>query len=436
MVRFVAIVGSGPAGFYGAEELLRHVNVSVDMIDRLPTPFGLVRAGIAPDHQKTKLVVRSFERTAAHPRFRFFGNLEIGRVASVEELLRFYDAVIFAHGAAAGRRLGIPGEDKRGVFSAHQFVGWYNGHPDFAALDVHVPEEVVVAGNGNVAADVARVLLMPIKDLEKTDIARHALQAIRGSAARRVHLAGRKGPADGRFTSPELKELINLLGVDVRIAGGAEVFRGIDRASLSDNARKNLDLLHAAMERPQLGSGRSLIFHFHAAPTLVEGAASVQGVALRRADHSTTRLSCGLFVTCIGNVGLPFGGLPFHEQAGTVRNSRGRVEDEQGAIPGLYVTGWAKRGAAGTVGTNRADSQETCAALVSDLPGLPMRCGPPDHFYVNLRSRGCRIVSYGDWLRIDESEVRAGGGAKPREKYVHVEAMLHAAGQHPLPHDI
>jgi len=396
----------------------------VDMIDRLVTPFGLVRAGIAPDHQKTKMVTKAFERTAANPRFRFFGNIEIGRTISIEKLRSHYDAVVFAHGSALGRRLGIAGDDLQCVLSANEFVGWYNGHPDFALSDIEIPDSVTIVGNGNVAGDVARLLLKPVEQLARTDITDRALKAIAASH-RCVHVVGRKPIEDSRFSSPEFRELLEIPALDVSVASGSGALLGEPSPDMPDNAKRNVEYLREALKRPRANAGRQLIFYFGASPVESYGDRRIAGVKVAFKDGSTLRVPCGLLVQCIGNVGKAIDGLPFDETAGIVRNDCGRVKDDSlTVVPGLYVAGWAKRGAVGTVGTNRLDSLETCKNLVEDLAHLPARREDPDAMLRGLQLAGIRVFTYSDWLRINDVEIKAGNGIKPREKILETGTML------------
>jgi ferredoxin--NADP+ reductase len=424
-VYHVAIVGSGPSGFYAAEALLSSPDVRVDMFDRLPTPFGLVRAGIAPDHQRTKQIVRSFERVATNPRFRFLGNVQIGRDVGIDRVQECYDATVLATGARSDRKLNVDGETLPGSLPATEFVGWYNGHPDFADLDVNLATKTaVIVGLGNVTADLCRILLGPIEHFERTDIAEHALSRLRVSNIETVHVVGRKGPGEARFTNPELRELGRVPGLEIKIDIG-DLDR-VDVASLGENSRKNVETFAAfASSRGEVG-GKKLVFHFNKRPTRIVGTDRVVGIELEgdgtsRAEH----IECGLVVRSIGNQNEPFDGLPFDDRRGVIANAGGRVVRDGHIIPGMYVTGWAKRGPSGTVGTNRNDSQETCRALRSDLDlRVPKPPGLVEGMLRQLEWAGISVVNYADWIEIDQQEVSRGQAVKPREKFVRIEEML------------
>ncbi len=438
----VAIVGSGPSGFYAAEALFRDVeDVHVDMYERLPTPFGLVRSGVAPDHPKLKDVTAVYARLMADPRFSFLGNVEVGRDVALASLRDAYDAVILAYGAAGDRRLGIPGQDLAGCHSATGFVGWYNGHPDHRdrAFDLS-HETAVVVGQGNVAADVARILLQPAEDLASTDIAAHALDTLRRSRVREVHLVGRRGPTQARFTTKELRGLTTIRGCAVTV--DRTVMAEACRLELADkrnpNAAKNIELLDAVAARPD--ADRRLALRFLLEPEAVIGAARVERMVFRRtrlsgppfaqratATEERVAIECGLVFTSIGYRGRPIEGVAFDEERGVVPNENGVVASDDAADP-LYVTGWLKRGPTGIIGTNRADSIETVRQMLAHLPGRG-RKPPAARRAIHASLPGGAVVDAQGWAQIDEAEraegIRAG---KPREKFVRVADMLDCLG--------
>ncbi|ACL66768.1 Ferredoxin--NADP(+) reductase [Anaeromyxobacter dehalogenans 2CP-1] len=442
----VAIIGSGPAGFYAAEALLKRTDVAVDvdMFDRLPTPFGLVRGGVAPDHQKIKAVTRVFASTAARPTFRFLGNVRLGQDVTVDELRRHYHQIVYATGNESDRRLGIPGEGIERCTPATVFVGWYNGHPDYrhARFDLSVRRAAVV-GNGNVAVDVARILLRTRAELERTDIAAHALEALRESQVREVYLLGRRGPAQAAFSPAELRELGTLEAAD-------PVVDPADLAGLSDPAPGgNLEILRAFAARRPRPDARKLHLRFLVSPTevLPDAAGAVAGLRLERnrletrADGSvaargtgeTEVLEVGLVLPAVGYAAERIAGVPFDEKARVVANEDGRVVDpvRRTVFPGEYVVGWARSGPQGLIGEHRRASANVVAHMFADGAGLEARALPPRHAIDELlRARGVRPVSFVDWARLDEVEVARGArrGA-PRDKLVDVAAMLAILGE-------
>jgi ferredoxin/flavodoxin---NADP+ reductase len=426
----VAIVGSGPAGFYAAGSLLgADVPVEVDMFERLPTPWGLVRLGVAPDHPKIKSVSRAFEKISAQPGFRFFGNVEVGRDVSHEELCGHYDAVVYAVGAQSDRRMGIPGEDLPGSWPATEFVAWYNGHPDFQELEFDLSaERAIVIGNGNVAVDVARMLALTAEELAPTDTTDAAIEAIANSGIREIVMVGRRGPAQAAFTTPELQELGELAGADV-IVDAAE----LDGAEPTDtNAERNLDVLREFAAREPTGKPKRLVLRFFQSPVALNGNGRVESVDLVRNtldadlravptdEHET--LPAGIVFRSVGYRGVELPGVPFDERSGTVPNDRGRVE------PGVYVTGWIKRGPSGVIGTNKKDATETVEVLLEDLRDGPRKDRPAGEIETLLAERGIRFVLYPGWTSIDEIERTAGEKlGRPRVKLVTWDDLLEAA---------
>jgi ferredoxin--NADP+ reductase len=438
----VAIVGSGPAGFYSADFLLRDPrNVAVDVVERLPTPFGLVRFGVAPDHQGIKRVSAAFERIAKNPRFRFFGNVEIGRDLTLETLLAGYHAVIFAVGSATDKRMGIAGEDLPGSDAATSFVGWYNGHPDFQDRTFDLTSErVVVIGMGNVAMDVARVLVRRPEELADTDITEAALAALRESRVREVVLLGRRGPAQGAFDQAELADIAALPGVDVIIEGELPA---LDLAGFPTNVRKNVEYLRELAARPPRGASRRVRMRFLASPAEVLGGDRVRalrieqnqlveaedGSVVARGTGVFETLECGLVLRSIGYRGVALPGAPFDTKRGLIPNDGARVLGTDGKpVHGLYAVGWIKRGPSGLIGTNKSCAKDTVTALLSDTDSLLARPRASAQDLAELLANaGTRAVTFADWQRLDAIEVARGKAAgKVREKLVNVRAMLDA----------
>ncbi len=435
----VAVVGSGPAGFYAAGALLAaELPVEVDMIERLPTPWGLVRLGVAPDHPKIKSVSRAFERIAAQPGFRFLGNVEVGRDIAHEELLAHYDAVVYAVGAQSDRRMGIPGEDLPGSWAATEFVAWYNGHPDFQDLSFDLSgERAVVIGNGNVAVDVARMLALTPAELAPTDTTDAAVDAFNGAGIREIVMVGRRGPAQAAFTTPELIELGELEGTDV-IVDPAE----LEGAEPTDtNSERNLEVLREYASRAPRGKPKRLVLRFLASPVAILGEDRVEGIELVRnrlepdatgalravATGETERLECGIVFRSVGYRGVELPGVPFDDSRGTIANERGRV------APGVYAAGWIKRGPSGVIGTNKKDATETVELLLEDLRDAPRKDRAPEEIERLLVERGVRLVVYSGWTSIDELERAAGEKlGRPRVKLCTWDELLAAAGLHSI----
>jgi ferredoxin--NADP+ reductase len=450
----VAVIGSGPSGFYAAEHLQEqeHLEVQIDMYDRLPTPFGLVRGGVAPDHQKIKSVTRVYDKIAAHPEFRFYGNVEMGRDLTHEDLVAYYHAIVYAVGARTDRRMGIPREHLPGSHSATEFVGWYNAHPDFRHLgfDLSVQSAAVV-GNGNVAMDLARILASPPELLAATDIADHALQALAARRITDIHVLGRRGPAQAAFTNKELKELGELPDVDVIVDPAALELSPADQARLAaapDRTRdRNLEILREFAAREPTGASTRIHLHFLVSPLEILGRDRVEGLAvvhneLYESEDGSMRpqptdrrsvLPVGLVFRAIGYQGVPLPGIPFDAMTGVIPNEAGRIIDPRtGApVPGEYVVGWIKRGPRGIIGTNKPDSQETVRMLLADLAdGRLDKEDVPSRTVLErlLSERRHDFVSYDDWQLIDMLEQERGraSGDRPRLKFSRVEEMLHA----------
>jgi ferredoxin--NADP+ reductase len=453
----VAVVGSGPAGFYTVQHLFQapDLQVTVDMFDRLPTPFGLVRHGVAPDHQKIKSVTAVYHKLAGKPGFRFFGNVAYGRDITLAQLCSHYHQVVFCTGAQTDRRLGIPGEDLAGSHPATEFVAWYNGHPDYADLRFDLSHEgAVVVGVGNVAVDVARILCRSVEELAATDIADHALDALRASRVKVVHLVGRRGPVQAAFTNPEAKELGELEGTETSALAEELELDELSREALESGAdkstRRKVEILRGLADRRQPDRPRKLILRFLLSPVEILGddRGCVSGVRLvrnelYRADsralkaRATDRfetLKAGLVFRSVGYHGVPLPELPFREDWGIVPNEDGRIVEAPGsaALPGLYVAGWIKRGPTGVIGTNKADAQATVAGMLEDLRSgttlHPTQTGP-DLVPRRLADGGVRYVSYDDWLKLDALEVRAGRSqGRPRVKFTTREQIARALG--------
>lgn len=441
----IAVVGSGPAGFYAAEALLAaEPPIQVDVLDALPAPFGLVRYGVAPDHPKIKNIIARYEKTAAHPGFAFIGNVTVGKDISVDEMRRFYDAIVFANGAQTDRRLGIPGEDLTGSHTATEFVAWYNGHPDYQDREFDLSHEcAVVIGQGNVAVDVARILCKTVDELKHTDITARALDVLAESRVREVRMIGRRGPVQAAFTPPEMKELGEFEDCDLVVDPAELELNDASRAELEvlkwREAQKNYDLLHAAAGRAPAGKSRRLLIQFYRGPKELVGGPHLDGVVLEknalsgepgeqkaRGTGLTELVPCGVLFRSVGYRGVPLAGVPFDTKSAVIPNIEGRVMRDGQPLPGLYAAGWIKRGPSGIIGTNKPDSFETVKAVMADLPSLP-RCAEPSREAVLalLKSRSVRVVGYDDWRRIDAAEVERGVAAgKPREKFVSVEEML------------
>jgi ferredoxin--NADP+ reductase len=450
----VAIVGSGPAGFYAAEHLFKKggLHVEVDMFDRLPTPFGLVRLGVAPDHQKIKSVTRVFDRIAQNPCFHFFGNVEIGRDVTLDELKEHFHQICFATGAQTDRRMGIPGEDLPRSHAATEFVAWFNGHPDYRDCEFDLSaERVAVVGVGNVAVDVARILCRTPEELARTDIADHALEALRESKVRKVYMLGRRGPAQAAFTNPEVRELGELEGADIHVpAEEAE----LDPLSLKevassddDTLRKKVEIIQDFAKRERTGKPRLLTLRFLVSPTeLVAGEDG--GVRLMRlvrnalvdedgklgcrATAHTEDLPVDLVFRSVGYRGVSIEGLPFHERWGLIPNELGRVTDPESSrpLPGMYVSGWIKRGPSGVIGTNKKDGAETAAAMLEDVAaGSVLEPSRPDPATLDalVRERQPHVVTYQDWTRLDQIECSRGErDGRPRVKLTSRAELLEA----------
>ncbi len=437
----VAIVGAGPAGFYAADLLLQR-GAQIDLFERLPAPYGLLRYGVAPDHQNIKRAGAAFERTARHDSLRFFGNVEIGRDLSVEELLSDYDQVLLATGSASDRRMAIPGEDLAGSIAATAFVAWYNGHPEFSdhAFDLSGRRAIIV-GMGNVAMDVARVLVKRPSELATTDIAHYAHDALEKSAVREVVLLGRRGPAQAAFDQGELADIADLAGVEVVMDSDVSL-EGVSELPVA--ARRNVEYMATLPRKPSGAAERLVRLRFFAAPRALLGEAG-RVVALdiertelveregggvsARGTGELERLPASLVVRSIGYQASPLPGLPFDSKASLIPNVAGRVGKPGDVLSRCYVVGWIKRGPVGLLGTNKQDAKETVEHMLADAEqSLASREQRTSGRAVELlAARGARVVTFSDWLRIDEKERAAGSiKGKIREKFASLESLLAA----------
>jgi ferredoxin/flavodoxin---NADP+ reductase len=433
----VAVVGSGPAGFYAASALLSaDPPAEVDMIERLPTPWGLVRLGVAPDHPKLKTVSRAFERIAEQPGFRFLGNVEVGRDLHHEDLVRLYDAVVYAVGAQTDRRLGIPGEDLPGSWAATEFVAWYNGHPDYQQVEFDLEvERAVVIGVGNVALDIARMLALTNEELAPTDATDASIAAIEDSPIREIVIVGRRGPAQAAFTTPELHEMGELAGADVLV--DLADLEGVEPQGT--NAERNLAVLQELAAREPAGKPRRVVFRFFQSPVAILGEERVEAIELVRNELDANNravpteeretLPCGLVFRSVGYHGVELPGVGFDAGSGTIPNEGGRVE------PGVYCAGWIKRGPTGVIGTNKKDATETVEILLEDAAAGRLEPKPDATAAAVdalLADRGVRVVEYAGWTAIDEAERAAGEkSGRPRVKLCSWDELLAAASQAP-----
>jgi ferredoxin--NADP+ reductase len=443
----VAVVGSGPAAFYAAGALLTaDPPAEVDVLERLPTPWGLVRLGVAPDHPNIKAVSRAFEKIAQRSGFRFFGNVEVGRDVTHEELTRLYDAVVYAVGAQTDRRLGVPGEDLPGSWAATEFVAWYNGHPDFQELSFDLSgERAVVVGNGNVALDVARMLALTREELETTDTTDPAIEAIASSGLREILVLGRRGPVQAAWTTPELQELGELAGADVVVDPDELELDPASEAELEASTpivRRNIDVLREFASRQREGKPRAIVLRFRVSPGAIVGNGRVEAVELVhnrltsdgkgsvRAEPTDERetVPASVVFRSVGYRGVPLPGLAFDERRGTLPHDGGRVLDEAGSpLPGVYCAGWIKRGPTGVIGTNKKDATETVELLLADaadglLPSRDREAPPLERL---LADRGVEAVLYSGWEAIDAAERTAGEPlGRPRVKLRTWEELL------------
>ena len=444
-----AIVGAGPSGFYAAGQLLGAPDpvFAVDLYDRLPTPYGLVRSGVAPDHPKIKSVTRLYDKTAAHERFRFFGHVSLGDDISRADLLDRYHVVCYTLGTSIDKRLGIPGEELRGSHAATEFVAWYNGHPDHAGLEVDLrARQAVVIGAGNVAIDVARMLALAPSELEVTDTADHAIEVLSASGIEEVTILARRGPLQAAFTNPELLEMGELERADVEVIGGdLDELSAVALQDADKTRRRNTEIVQDYAARPKTGKPLTVRFHFLAAPVQLLGDDSghVRAVQIERnaiaprddgslAAHGTgihDEIPAQLVFRSIGYTGKPIGDIPFDERRGLIRNEGGRVTDPNGAhLPGEYVSGWIKRGPSGVIGTNKKDAQDTVNKILEDAVAGRQNQPIADDIEAMLATRAPRAVSWEGWQAIDAIETAAGAASgRPRIKLTDWAALRDAA---------
>lgn len=448
----VAVIGSGPAGFYTVSNLLKQSDlvVEIDMFEKLPTPFGLVRAGVAPDHQKDKSVTRAYDKSAASPSFRFYGNVEFGNHLHLDDLRRYYHQVVFATGAQDDRALDIPGEDAIGSHPATDFVAWYNGHPEFSdhAFDLEA-SSVAIIGLGNVAIDVARMLCKSVDELVTTDMADHALDALRTSKIKTVTILGRRGPAQAAFTPEEIREIGALRDTDVVVrpdeAALDEASRSVLAASADRNAAKNAEIIMEFSQWQSADRDKQLNIRFMVSPTEIitdsnnrvagirivknESFLGSDGSVRVRATQQEEILPVQMVFRSVGYRGVPLPEVPFDASTGVIPNVSGRVIDDQGQpVTGLYVVGWIKRGPSGVIGSNKTDAKETVTGMIEDAAAG--RCFQPQHPDIEsartlVASRQARLVDFNHWRELDDVEVRNGVAAeRPRIKFTSVEDML------------
>jgi ferredoxin/flavodoxin---NADP+ reductase len=440
----VLVIGAGPSGFYTAEALLKEMQtVSVDLIDRLPTPYGLVRYGVAPDHQKIKSVTKMYEKTSQDPRFRFLGNVHFGTDLTHAEAKRHYHAIVYTVGASADRNLGIPGETLLGSMSATEFVAWYNGHPDYCERIQNLnAQHVAVVGMGNVAVDVTRILAKSVDELKTTDIADHALEVLKDSKVTDIYMLGRRGPAQAKFTTKELRELGELENADI-IVNASEV--EVDEKSLAAIAgdpgmKKNIEILQEFSRKPIIGKPRRVHLRFLVSPIELLGETNVTHLRLEhnRLDDSLNAVGTGNFETLpmemvlrsVGYKGVALPDVPFDSKRGVIPNSEGRVLEAPGGKPirGEYVAGWIKRGPSGVVGTNKADAHDTIRVLITEqdsLPTLDAEQAKPEAVDKLLADKGVRFISFKHWQALDAHELQLGvAQGRPRVKITNIEKML------------
>jgi len=442
----VAIVGSGPSGFYATEALIKsETTVKIDMFERLPCPYGLVRSGVAPDHPKLKQTIFLYDKIAQSDEFNLIANITVGKDITVEELKSAYHAVVFTCGAETDRKLGIPGEDLPDSHTATEFVGWYNGHPDYRNREFDLSHEVaVIIGQGNVAADVSRILAKTVDDLKHTDIAQHALDVLAESKIKDIYVIGRRGPAQAKFTPKELREFGELANCDPIVDPAELELNPASETELAEKSnivsKKIYDLFKDYADRSPSGKSRRCHFQFLRSPVEILGESRIEKIKIEhnqlsgepfkqsaRGTGNTYELEAGILFRSIGYRGVPIPGVPFHDSWGTFPNVDGRITENDDVVPQLYTAGWIKRGPSGIIGTNRADSVATVKSLLQDIDQLDSGDSKQgtDKIYPILDERGVRYINYKEWEKIDEKEIEMGKPkGKPREKFTHVNEML------------
>jgi ferredoxin/flavodoxin---NADP+ reductase len=445
----IAIIGAGPSAFYAAAALIGQddVDVRVDIFDRLTAPYGLVRYGVAPDHQRIKAVANLYEKTALDERVRFFGGVDFGTHITLDDLRPMYDMVVFATGAQSDRNLGIPGEDLPGSMSATEFVAWYNGHPDYKDLNPDLSHPgVAVVGVGNVAMDVARILARSYDELKTTDIADHALHALKESRVTDIYVLGRRGPAQAKFTNPEIREFGKIENA-TPVVKQDELALDPDSQKTVDGdrlTRTNIEILREYADNPHEDRPRRVHFRFLVSPVEITGDGKVENLRIERNKLVCTpdgylnaegtgefeELAVGMVLRSVGYFGVPLPGVPFDKRKGVIPNDYGRVlnPDTDNVIPGAYVVGWAKRGPTGVIGTNKKDAEETVDRLLEDARNL-RRASEPSQDVVNLlKERGCNFLTFEQWQKVNAAEVEAGKPQnRPRVKFITPEEMHTAA---------
>ena len=442
----VAIIGAGPSGFYAAEALIKSdVHAKIDMFERLPSPYGLVRSGVAPDHPKLKQAILLYDKIAASDDYNLISNVTIGKDIKVDELKAAYHALIFTSGAETDRKLGIPGEDLTGSYTATEFVGWYNGHPDYRDREFDLSHETaVIIGQGNVAADVSRILSKTVDELKHTDIAQHALDALAESQIKNIYVIGRRGPAQAKFTSKELKEFGELADCDPVVDPEELVLNNASEEELADKtnagSKKIYDLFQDYAKRGTGNKNRRCYFQFLRSPVELHGTDRIEKLTIERNQLSgeafkqsargtgeTYDMDVGILFRSIGYRGVPIEGVPFHESWGIFPNEDGRITEDGNVVPQLYTAGWIKRGPSGIIGTNRACSVATVDALLSDLDKLDADDNKPgvESIMKLINERGIKALNFEQWKQIDTKEVENGKSKdKPREKFTYINEML------------
>ena len=445
----IAIIGSGPAGFFAADHLFKNsnLNIEIDMYDKLPTPFGLVRSGVAPDHQKIKTVTKVYDKIAGNPKFRFYGLIEFGNHITFEDLKKHYHQILFATGAQTDRRMNIPGEDLKRSHTATEFVAWYNGHPDFIGLEFDPSvEKIAIIGIGNVAVDVARILCRSENELSKTDITDYAFEKLKNSNLKEIYMIGRRGPAQAAFTNPEIKELGNLEIADVLTFKEEVELDDLTTRYLLDNpdrsTEKKVEMLKEFSNNSRTKK-KCLTIRFLLSPIklLSDGNGNVKGLRLvknrlyksgdgslrARASDEYETLNVDMVFRSIGYQGIPLPGIPFNENRGIIPNKKGRVTDQEGnkILTGLYATGWIKRGPTGVIGTNKKDSGETVSLMIKDIHNnktfQPESLGA-DKIEALIKEKNSEYINYEDWLKINREEIKRGEKqGKPRVKFTKIE---------------
>jgi len=450
----IAIIGAGPSAYYAAAALIgqEDVEVRVDMFDRLPAPYGLVRYGVAPDHQRIKSVAALYEKTANDPRVRFFGCVEFGKHITIDSLRPLYDMLVFATGAQSDRSLDIPGEDLQGSMSATEFVAWYNGHPDYRDLNPNLEVEgVAVVGVGNVAMDVARILAKTVEELKETDIAEHALEALKHSKVKNIYVLGRRGAAQAKFTNPEIKEFGKLEHADPVVLASELELDPHSAATVEQDrmARQNVEILREYAARGQGSKPRKVHFRFLVSPVEITGrdgrvatmkiernklVSTPDGYLNAEGTGEFEELPVGMVLRSVGYKGTPLPGVPYDKRKGTIPNDHGRVLNPAtgDVIPGAYVVGWAKRGPTGVIGTNKKDAEETVALMLEDVKHLRRAAvahGQDKKLEDLLAETGCKYISFEEWQKANVLEVERGKAhGRPRVKFINIEEIRAALG--------